>query len=107
MAEERDDEQTKETEGTSGQQPTSQQKQPIGGQQGEKAGDPASQQTMSGGQGFIGSQATDSDESSSETIDRSDFASQGQGAKEGRNENFETGERQESESDIEGSSDKA
>jgi hypothetical protein len=118
MAEERDDEQTTETEATSGQQPTGQQGQqgqqpPIAGQQGqqsevgqeqdEQAGDLASEQTMTGG--FIGSQAPDSDESS-ETLDRSDFANQGQGAKEGSNENIETGQRQESESDVEGSSDK-
>ena len=114
MAEERDNEQTKETEATSSQQPTGQQnqQQPIAGQQGQQPSDLASQQTgerssSQGGEGFIGSQATGSDESSSETLDRSDFASQGQGAKEGLNENVETGERQDSESDIEGSSDRA
>jgi len=156
MAEERDNEQTNETEGTSSQQPAGQQnqQQPIAGQQGqqsefgqqqsEQAGGLASQQTSTGGQGatgqtqssgnagtttdergfgqsgqtsqggqtsqsgqgFVGSQGTGSDEylreDSSGTIDRSDFASQGRGAKEGLNENLETGERQESESDIEG-----
>jgi hypothetical protein len=94
MAEERDDEQTKETEGKSGQQPTGEQgQQPIAGQQGQQPGE-----------GFIGSQATGSDETHSETLDRSDFASEGQGATEAGNENIETGQRQDSESDIEGSS---
>jgi hypothetical protein len=113
MAEERDDEQTKETEATSGQQPTGQkgQQQPIAGQQGQRPGDLAPQQTderssEQSGEGFIGSQATESDESS-ETLDRSDFANQGQGAKEGSNENVETSELQESESDVEGSTDRA
>lgn len=120
MAEERDNEQTKETEATSDQQPTGQQNQqpPIAGQQGqqepqsefgqeqdEQAGDLASEQTKTGG--FIGSQATGTEESSSETLDRSDFANQGQGAKESSNENIETGLRQESESDVEGSTDRA
>jgi len=177
MAEERDDEQTNETQGASGQQPTGQQGQPseFGQQQGQQGGDFASQPTMTGGQdsstqgsqgnfggqsssgqaqgggagsdimtndegasggtgttgldsddgnimtgdgssgesgeGFVGSQGSGSDEylreeeSSSETLDRSDFANQGQGATESSNENVETGQRQDSDTDIEGSSD--
>lgn len=63
----------------------------------------------SSGEGFVGSQGSGSDDylredDSSETLDRSDFAKQGQGATEAGNENIETGQRQDSESDIEGSS---
>ncbi len=73
MAEERDDEQTNETEGTTAQQPTSEQgQQPIAGQQGQQSqfgqsqgqptGDFASQQqTMSGGQGATGQTQSGSD----------------------------------------------
>ena len=157
MAEERDDEQTNETEGTSSQQPRgpANQQQPIAGQQGqqsefgqrqsEQAGgagvaadldwrpgrhrpDPVQRQRRhhnrrarlrpkrpdqprrpdeQSGQGFVGSQGTGSDEYlreeiSSGTIDRSDFANQGQGAKEGPTRTWKPASGRKAESDIEG-----
>ena len=115
MAEERDNEQTKETEATSSQQPTGQQnqQQPIAGQQGQQPSDLASQQTderssSQGGEGFIGSQATGSDDLLRKRSTAPTSLSQGQGAKEGhatRTSKRASGRK--ASSDIEGSSGRA
>jgi len=133
MADERNEEQFKGTQDKAGQQPTSEQNESkdFGQQQGQQGG---AQDTMSSrdnsdtvtsdrqsgaggsdqpsGQGFVGSQGTDSSEylreggDSSETSGKSDFASQGQGAQ-NDDSDMETGQdsrAQRSDSDIEGSS---
>ena len=56
--------------------------------------------------GFVGSQGTGSDEylRKQGSTGGSDFASEGQGALEGQDEDIETGQRRDRDSDIEGGS---
>ena len=120
MAEERDEHQFDETEGKAGQQPTGQQGQRPGidsetltSDQGASTGsDPDAEKSQGQGEGFVGSQGSESGDylqeggTASNTTGGSGFADQGQGAQDDDSDT-ETGQpsrSQTSDSDTEGSS---